>query len=287
MAPAPNPFLDPDLVRGKLYDDPRRMTRRTSALHRAKITGDHAAHVAAELAADHLLAGHQPTVLDIGCGRGTSTRALAARLRPALLIALDASTALVREARSLATANLARVAYVTGDFHRLPLLDCCCHLVLAAFCLYHSPQPAVVIREIARCLAPEGIAVLVTKSLDSYRELDVLVAASGLDEQAANRPSLYAAVHSDNLPDLTAAALDVRQVVHHEHRFRFADLGHAAEYLATSPKYHLPEGLHGNPAVLARALRARLPDQPVTTTSTVTHVVAGRSWDNLAFRSEQ
>jgi SAM-dependent methyltransferase len=118
------------------HDDPRRLTRRTSAVHRAKITGRHAAHVAAELAADHLLAGHRPTVLDIGCGRGASTRALAARLRPALLIALDASTALVREARSLAP-SVARVAYVTGDFHRLPLLDCCCHLVLAAFCLYH------------------------------------------------------------------------------------------------------------------------------------------------------
>jgi len=286
MTTVPNPFLDPALVHGGLYDEPGRLARRTSALHKAKTAGGHAAQVAAELAADQLPSGQRPTVLDIGCGRGTSTRVLADRLRPARLVALDASAALLREARSLTNTSLVRVAHVAGDFHRLPLPDCCCHLVLAAFCLYHSTQPAAVIREIARSLTPEGIAVLVTKSLDSYRELDDLVAASGLDKQAANRRSLYAAAHGDNLPGLTAAALDVRRIVHHQHRFRFADLGHTAEYLATSPKYHLPEGLRDDHAALARALRARLPDRAVTTTSTVTYVVAGRSWDNEVLQGE-
>ena len=40
---------------------------------------------------------------------------------------------------------------------------------------------------------PDGgwIAVLVTKSVDSYRALDELVAAAGLDRDACRPPSLY------------------------------------------------------------------------------------------------
>jgi SAM-dependent methyltransferase len=73
---------------------------------------------------------------------------------------------------------------------RLPLADRACDLIVAAFCLYHSPEPASVIAEIARCLTRDGTAVIAVKSADSYRELDRLVAASGLDPAAESRPSL-------------------------------------------------------------------------------------------------
>ncbi len=49
------------------------------------------------------------------------------------------------------------------------------------------------IDEITRCLRPGGTAILATKSADSYRELDQLVAASGLDPAALSRPGLYQA----------------------------------------------------------------------------------------------
>src|SRR5205823_3469857 len=81
-----------------------------------------------------------------------------------------------------------------------------------------------------------------------------LVADAGLDSQALERPSLYAAAHTDNLPDLLPGTLRLGPVLHEVHRFRFTDLAHVAAYLATSPKYRLPEHLRSNPDQLAAAL---------------------------------
>ncbi|MGH8895835.1 MAG: class I SAM-dependent methyltransferase [Egibacteraceae bacterium] len=269
------PFIDPTIVRGQLYATPDRLARRTGALHRAKVAGRHAAQVVAELAVNALPPQHALAAVDVGCGRGTTTQALVDQLGPAELIAVDISPVVLAAARAR-LAGHGPVRFVCADFHSLPLRDASCHLVVAAFCLYHSSQPAAVMAEFARCLAPGGAAILVTKSADSYHELDQLMATSGLDPQAPMRPSLYATAHSGNLPEMAATALDVRRVVHEPHRFRFADLAHAAGYLATNPKYVLPEQLRADPATLATALRTRLPDHPVTATSTVTFVVATR-----------
>lgn len=149
----------------------------------------------------------------------------------------------------------------------------------AALCLYHAPEPAEAIAELARCLAPRGVAVFVTKSIDSYRELDELVATSDLDPDACRQPSLYESAHSANLASLTAGSLRVRHGENEEHRFDFADLGHVADYLATSPKCTISAALRDDPAELASALRRRLPDEPLSTTSSVTYVVAVRPGD--------
>lgn len=163
-----------------------------------------------------------------------------------------------------------------ADFSCLPLADASCDLAVAAFCLYHAAGPGKVVGEITRCLRQGGTAILVTKSADSYRELDHLMADSGLDPCALARPSLYQAAHSGNLPDLAAEHLTVQRVIHETHRFAFNDLTHTAEYLATSPKYGLPARLAAEPEALAAALRERVDDQPVTTSSIVTYVVATR-----------
>ena len=99
-----------------------------------------------------------------------------------------------------------RVSYLRADFHHLPLTDAAYHAAVAVFCLYHSPHPARAIAEIARCLIPGGVAVLVTKSADSYHELDELLATTGLDPDATHRPSLYETADSTRLPALTASA---------------------------------------------------------------------------------
>ena len=104
--------------------------------------------------------------------------------------------------------------------------------------------------------------------------MDRLLAASGLDPQATTRASLYATAHSGNLARLTARSLTVRQILHEKHRFRFEEFTHLAQYLATSPNYVLPEHIRGEPGRLSAALRCSLPEKPVTTTSTVTYVVA-------------
>jgi ubiquinone/menaquinone biosynthesis C-methylase UbiE len=273
MRTGANPFTDPAQVQGPLYAAAGRLASRTSALHRARVSGRSAADVIADLAAD--AANPAPAfIADIGCGRGTTTLTLASRFPRARIAAVDLSVALLTAARNRA-GSLGRAAAVRADFHRLPLANQTCDLIVAAFCLYHSPDPASVIAEIARCLTGTGTAVIAVKSADSYRELDRLMAASGLDPAAERRPSLYQAAHSGNIESLAETGLNVRQVVHETHRFMFPALADAARYLATSPKYDLPPGRAGSPDALAAALRESLPDQPVTATSVVTYLVAG------------
>lgn len=266
------PFTDPSAV-ASLYVTADRLARRTGALRAARVAGRPADEVIADLAA-RLSPGE--VVADVGCGRGSTTVRLAERLRPRVLLAVDRAHALLDVTRER-TAGVPGVRLVQADFHRLPLPNDSLDLVVAAFCLYHSPRPPEVIAELARCLAPGGTAILATKSADSYRALDELVATSGLDPHAATRPSLYATAHSGNLSALARDAMEVTTVVHEAHRFRFTDLTHTCAYLATSPKYRLPDHLDGRPDAMAEAVRARLPDGPVTVTSTVTYVVARRA----------
>ncbi|MGH3754924.1 MAG: class I SAM-dependent methyltransferase [Pseudonocardiaceae bacterium] len=267
-------FTDPDLVH-TLYARAERLAQRTRALHAAKISGEDATATIVNLAARS--APTAPVVCDIGCGRGTTTLALARRLTPSRLVALDQSPALLGVVRDrLAQANRS-VETVCADFHQLPWHEASVDVAVAAFCLYHCPHPEQVAAEIARCLTPAGAAVLVTKSADSYHEIDQLIAETGLDPRAGTRQSLYDNFHSDTASEIAATALRIEKVVHQRHVFRFDGLDHLAAYVATSPQYQLAEHLTGEAAQIAEELRSRIADRPVTATSTVTYVVAARS----------
>ncbi|WEH30350.1 class I SAM-dependent methyltransferase [Streptomyces sp. AM 3-1-1] len=270
-----NPFLDP-VRQPELYGHASRLAARTSALMRAKTAGHPVPETIVSLVQNHHARPDRlGAVLDIGCGRGTSSLILAEQLRPERVVGLDAAPALLAQARERVR-NLpdSTVDFVEGDFHDLPLPDRSSDVVVAAFCLYHSPRPQDVVGQIARVLAPGGVAVLVTKGLDSYREMDQLVACAGLDPRAAQHESLYTAAHSDNLADIAASSLDVIAVLDEEHVFTFDGHDHSAQYLATNPKYDLAPGLYGNPGALAATLHEFLPDEPLTTRSRITFVVA-------------
>jgi len=261
------PFTDPTLIRGALYATSDRIEQRTSALHRAKTSG-----------ADAAASNPAPArVLDIGCGRGTSTLRLARQFPAATVIAADLSPALLATAGGRLAAQPGDVSFVAADFHHLPFAAGSIDVAVAGFCLYHSPRPDQALAEITRCLRPGGYAIVTTKSADSYHAIDTLIADSGLDPDAATRPSLYQSFHTGNAAQIAATAgLRIARRVDQEHTFRFAGLAHLAEYAVTSPKYLLPADLTGDPQRLAAELRRRLPDIPVTATSTVTYLVAQR-----------
>ncbi|MDT5024192.1 MAG: hypothetical protein QOE61_618, partial [Micromonosporaceae bacterium] len=145
----------------------------------------------------------------------------------------------------------------------------------AAFCLYHSPRPADVVAEIGRSLRPDGIAVLVTKSADSYHELDQILADTGLDPDAAAKPSLYTAFHTGNAAAITTEHLGVRSVIHHKHIFLFTDPALLAQYISTTPRYQ-PGALSHDVGAITDVLRRCASAQAVTVTSTVTYVLAAR-----------
>lgn len=264
-----NPFLDPALV-GALYAAPSRLASRTAALHRAKVAGADVADMIVTLLTGQI--GPGGILGDIGCGRGTTTLRLARDLPGPQVVAVDASAALLDVARARLTRAGLPARCVVADFHHLPFSAASMDVLVAAFCLYHAPDPTRVVAEFGRCLRPQGIALLVTKSADSYHELDPIVAASGLDPEAETRASLYAAFHSANMADLASAQLAVATLTHHHHRFRFATFDDLAAYLVTTPRYRLPR----NPAEVIARLRDWGPDRPVTMTSTVSYLMGVR-----------
>ncbi|PSK64842.1 Ubiquinone/menaquinone biosynthesis C-methyltransferase UbiE [Micromonospora sp. MH33] len=269
------PFTDTKLVRSSLYATADRIEQRTSALHRAKITGaDAAATIAALAAAAH---PNPSRVADIGCGRGTTTIRLAHQYPAATIVAVDQSPALLAVTGNRLRAQRREVTLVAADFHHLRGVLAHVDVAAAAFCLYHSRHPEKALAEIGACLAPGAHLIAATKSADSYINIDRVIAASGLDREAVSRPSLYEAFHTSNAEAaLAAAGFILRRRVDQQHTFRFTDLAHLAEYAVTSPKYRLPSKLTADPAALAAALRARLSDEPITAASTVTYLVATR-----------
>lgn len=271
-----NPFTDTGYLH-QLYATPRRLTERTSALLDARLHGTPVVAVISDLLHTHLAVPVDTArVLDVGCGRGTTTQALAT-LDPRFLVAVDASASLISTTRTRLGAEERRNAWMcVADFHHLPLPAKSVDVVVAAFCLYHAAQPTVVLSEIARCLRPGGVLIAVTKARDSYHELDRLLASTGLDSHAPNRPSLYETVHSHNIAELAAPILHVRQLRHDQHLFRFTSLDHLARYLITNPKYTLAASVGNDPDRLASELRLRRLEGPVNASSTVTYLVGVR-----------
>lgn len=267
-----NPFLDQTRVHGDLYADADRLRQRTGALHNAKIVGSNVADTIVDLLTGYIT--DRSTVADLGCGRGSTTLAIA-RAFGCQLTALDASAALLDAAAARFGAAGAHIDTQVGDFHQLPFGDATLDAAVAAFCLYHSPSPADVIAEIGRTLRPDGVAVLVTKSADSYHELDRLLADTGLDTAAADRPSLYTSFHSGNAAAITAEHLTIGAVLHHPHVFRFTDVTALAQYIRSTPRYR-PDGPAWDVEAMTETLRRWTAEQPVTLTSTVTYVLAAR-----------
>ncbi|MEY9211700.1 radical SAM protein [Thermobifida halotolerans] len=166
-----------------------------------------------------------------------------------------------------------RRAVVSADFHRLPFKDTTFDAAIAAFCLYHASDPTTVIREISRYLHGRGVFIAVTKAADSYGELDELLAGLGLTAETSTRSSLYAAAHSANILPLAAPVLQIQQVLHAEHLFRFESLEHLAGYLMTTPKYAFSNAAGSDHRSLAEELRRRGCAIPVVASSTVSYLV--------------
>ena len=91
--------------------------------------------------------------LDVACGPGIVTRALAARVREA--VGVDVTPAMVQKAAGDA-AGIANARFVLGDATALPFPDGSFDGAVTRFSLHHIPAPARVVREMARVVRPGG-----------------------------------------------------------------------------------------------------------------------------------
>ncbi len=100
----------------------------------------------------HLRAGLD--VLDLGCGPGTITLDLAARVAPGRVLGIDSSVEVIEQARS---SGDGRVAFQVGDVYSVDATDGSFDVVHAHQVLQHLTDPIAAITEAARVLRPGGI----------------------------------------------------------------------------------------------------------------------------------
>ena len=136
------------------------------------------------------------TVVDLGCATGRGAAALAARYVGARVVAVDASTGMLR-------ATVARrdgsVAAIGGDAERLPLRSHVIDLLFANLVLPWC-RPDIVFAETARVLAPNGVLLFATLGPDSLAEIRRAFAA------VDNRIHVHAAFDMHDLGDLAMKA---------------------------------------------------------------------------------
>jgi SAM-dependent methyltransferase len=108
------------------------------------------------------------SLLDIGCGPGTITVGLAARVAPGRVTAIDLSAAALAEAvrtqamqtqegQAAGDSSLGNVSFAVADTHALGYADDTFDVVHAHQVLQHVADPVLALREMRRVCKPGGI----------------------------------------------------------------------------------------------------------------------------------
>jgi len=158
-------------------------------------------------------------LLDVGCGPGTITVDLAARVAPGAVLGVDVSAEAVAEARAYAEANAAggAVRFETGSVYALALADASFDVVHAHQVLQHLTDPVAALVEMGRVLRPGGIVAVRDSDygtfvwgpddpvLERWRELFFAVTARNGADAAAGR-HLLQWVHAAGFAEATASS---------------------------------------------------------------------------------
>jgi ubiquinone/menaquinone biosynthesis C-methylase UbiE len=101
-------------------------------------------------------------VLDLGCGPGIVSQAIAQTLTSGSIIGIDRSPAMIAAAQScIQPSQLTNLTFQVGDSENLSLPTASCDFVYARFLFQHLGNPQVTLAEIRRVLRPGGIVCIV------------------------------------------------------------------------------------------------------------------------------
>ncbi|GAB2934311.1 methyltransferase domain-containing protein [Streptomyces mayteni] len=117
----------------------------------------------AENSAAYLLPELSPglTLLEVGCGPGTLTADLAARVAPGEVTAVDRAAGILDDARAEAESRgLTNVRFTTADVHALDFPDDSFDVVHAHQVLQHVADPVQALREMRRVCRPGGVVAV-------------------------------------------------------------------------------------------------------------------------------
>ena len=112
-----------------------------------------------ENSAAYLIPALRPglSVLDVGCGPGTITVDLAARVAPGRVLGIDVSADPLDEARAAAASAGVPVTFEVGNVYALAAADGSVDVVHAHQVLQHLTDPVAALREMARVCRPGGV----------------------------------------------------------------------------------------------------------------------------------
>lgn len=127
--------------------------------HAPSVLRSHATRTVANSAAyvaDRLVPG--VSVLDVGCGPGTISIDIAARVAPGRVLAIDPAAEPLEGARRLAAdAGLEFITFATGDAYAIDAPDDTFDVVHAHQVLQHLADPVAALRELLRVCRPDGV----------------------------------------------------------------------------------------------------------------------------------
>jgi ubiquinone/menaquinone biosynthesis C-methylase UbiE len=96
-------------------------------------------------------------LLDVGCGPGTITVDLAARVAPGRVVGVDRATAALKEAERQLAGHAGNVAFQLADAYSLEFDDRSFDVVHAHQLLQHLTDPVAALMEMRRVLRPDGM----------------------------------------------------------------------------------------------------------------------------------
>jgi ubiquinone/menaquinone biosynthesis C-methylase UbiE len=119
---------------------------------------------------------HVAHILDLGCGTGMFLKELTKRDK--LVVGVDSSVEMLNIARKRAGVT----SLVCADADHLPFLDKSFDVVVSVTLLQNVPEPIATMKEIARVLKPNGVAIVTSlKRKHSPEKLADLASSAGLE----------------------------------------------------------------------------------------------------------
>ena len=115
-------------------------------------------------------------VLDVGCGAGQTTRAVARMASAGQVLGVDTAESALQQARSVTMdARLRNVEYVRADAGHLPLLKETVDLVISRFGTMFFREPVAAFTDIRECMRPDGRLMMMVWQAAQYNTWAVAI----------------------------------------------------------------------------------------------------------------